>query len=467
MKLALVLSLFVSLGPTRVLAYTVGSFVSSVHDASRDRTIDYTLYYPESFVGTASVLIFSHGGTGSALGHTRYRHFGTRWAQSGYVAIHVNHLPTSPAVLHQVDRPRDVSFVLDRIQAGSLPLPAAFTGSLDVGAFGHAGHSFGAYTSMALAGGHFFPFASFRDPRIVAVAPVSPQGPDQFGAFDNGPSDNTWADIETPAFDLVGGDEKDTNAIGTIFVVDWRLTPFLRYPGIDDKFQAILPGQDHAEMGDGATPETQEYLGENTRLFFDVYLRGDTSGVCGIGTSPAFAGQTLSAKSDPQTGLASACPPPIGVPEPGGAAGLIAAIPVLAWLARRRPGRAARERRIPRIELPSERRCPLDLRSTPQPGHSGTPPRKDDSDAVPRTDRARLPRPRHCPRRRMRGIEGADARGSGRGARSRIGRPGACDRPAAVCRSCDSVQPACFSHGTGRASAGVLSWLGGFVEWPA
>mgnify|MGYP005841313065 CR=1 FL=1 len=321
--------------------HQVGTFVSSVVDEDRAREIAYTLYYPENFDDAAPVLLFSHGGAGSTTGHTRLGFFGRRWASAGYVGIHLNHLPSSSVALHLLDRPLDVSFVIDRIQAGTLPLPAAFEGTLEQTAFGHSGHSFGAYTSMALAGGDYPPLPSFRDPRIVAVAPVSPQGPNQFGAFDDGPDSNTWAAISVPAFNLVGGDETDTNAIGTIEVEGWRLVPFLRYPDFDDKFQAILPGQDHLQMGAFAPPEVQEYLGENTRLFFDVYLKGDTSGLCGIGTTPTFPEQQLSAKSDPTAGLAHACPPPIGVPEPSLSTGLITAIPTLAWLSRCRRRREA------------------------------------------------------------------------------------------------------------------------------
>lgn len=296
--------------------YEVASFTSAVFDAARSREIAYTAYYPIDFSGVASVLVFSHGGTGSTFGHTLYPYYGTHWAAAGYLAIHVNHRPSSFPTPHTFDRPADVSFVLDQLQAGTLPLPPDLGGSLDLSAFGHAGHSYGAYTSMALAGGDFEGAPSFRDERIVAIAPISPQGAGQFGAYDDGPMDDTWASIGIPAFDLVGGDEKDSNALGTIIEQDWRLTPYERYPDVDDKYQSILPGLDHAQMGVFANASTQTYLAENTRLFFDVYLKGETAGTCLIGTSPPFEGQVLGARSDPTSGLATRCPPPIGVPEP-------------------------------------------------------------------------------------------------------------------------------------------------------
>jgi len=143
---------------------------------------------------------------------------------------------------------------------------------------------------------------------------------------DTGSSGSTWDGIFTPAYNLIGGDETDTNALGTFFFEGWRLTPFLRYPSSDDKFQVILPGQDHLGMGELASPAVQEYLAENTRLFFDVYVRRQTSRACGIGTSPAFEGQFLSVKSEEAGGLAFACPPPIGVPEPSFPLGMTCAL---------------------------------------------------------------------------------------------------------------------------------------------
>ncbi|MEM7408854.1 MAG: hypothetical protein AAF430_01295 [Myxococcota bacterium] len=319
--------------------FTVASFVASVFDTARGREIAYTLYYPEAFSGTAPVLLFSHGGTGSIDGHTRLGHFGTGWAAGGYVAIHLNHLPSAPGVPHRVDRPLDVSFVLDALQDGSLHLPAEFGGELALDTFGHGGHSFGAYTSMALAGGVYPPFGSLRDPRVVAIAPVSPQGADQFGAFDDGPADNTWAGIELPVFSFVGGDEMDTNAIGTIQQEGWRRVPFDRFPSFDDKLLAVLPGNDHGEMGNQGDAVTQAYLATQTRRFFDVYLRGHTSQACALGSDPVFPDQQLEAKSDPLAGLVVLCPPPLGLPEPRSQWALLLGAGLVAMLRRRRVAR--------------------------------------------------------------------------------------------------------------------------------
>lgn len=315
-------------------AYEVALETGSVFDPGRSREIAYSLYFPEDFSGIAPVLLFSHGGAGTPFGHTLYPHYGEHWAAAGYIGLHVNHLPSAIPGTHRIDRPADVSFILDALQSGELEMPAAFLGTPRLDQFGHAGHSFGAYTSMALAGGDFLLAPDFRDDRIVAIAPISPQGPGQFGAYDNGPSDNTWAGVEIPSLNIVGEAEKDTNALGTIFEIDWRLRPFERFPAIGDKFQAVLPGQDHADVGASPEATIAAYLGENTRRFFDVYLKGETDEVCLIGRLPSIAGQELEGRPDLVANVAAECPPPIGVPEAGFPASVALAAGGLIWMRR-------------------------------------------------------------------------------------------------------------------------------------
>lgn len=339
-SLILFWSLLVLADPAR--AYLVGASTGSLFDAGRARTLPYTLYYPLDFEGPTRVLLFSHGGPGSPTAHSSYSHFGTHWAAAGYIGIHVGHLESSVPGTHRLDRPEDVSFVIDALESGDLLMPSDFSGELLLDRFGHAGHSFGAYTAMALAGGDYVLAPDFRDPRIVAIAAISPQGAGQFGAYDGGGLTHTWAEIEIPALNVVGFDEKDTNALGTIFEIDWRLTPFERYPATGDKFQVVLPDQDHQDVGAFPTETIAQYLGENTRRFFDVYVNADPSGVCSIGLSPPFPGQTLEGLPDLEAAIAAPCPPPIGVPEPDLSPAIAASLCLLGCLAGPKPDRGRR-----------------------------------------------------------------------------------------------------------------------------
>jgi dienelactone hydrolase len=295
-------------------AFDTATFTSSVTDPVRARDIAYTLYYPENFSGVSPLVLVSHGGIGSASGHLELSHLGTEYAEMGYIAIHVNHLASANIFIHRLDRPADVSFVIDQLEAATLPVPTAFLGSIDLTRIGHIGHSFGAYTAMSLAGGNYT-HGNLGDTRVDAVVALSPQGPDTLGGFDNGPSDNTWVDIALPVYDIVGELEKDSNAIGTILVPDWRLAPFLRFEGPGDKFQSIVPGQDHGDIGGEGSPEVQAFIATESRTFFDVYVRGDTAQVCQIGSFGVNLGNLFERKADPNANLASSCPP-LGSPVP-------------------------------------------------------------------------------------------------------------------------------------------------------
>ena len=76
---------------------------------------------------------------------------------------------------------------------------------LDLNRVGHLGHSWGAYTAHAVAGGRFehARMSELRDERVVVIVALSPQGPGSegddeqsgragFGAYDSGPKNNTW-----------------------------------------------------------------------------------------------------------------------------------------------------------------------------------------------------------------------------------------------------------------------------------
>lgn len=307
--------------------YPVVTGTGAVFDVSRGREIAFTAYVPGAgFAGAAPVVLVSHGGQGSANGHTRLTHLGTEYATWGYVAIHLNHLPSGANLVHRLDRPADVSFVIDQLESGSLSPPPSFTGTLDLERIAHVGHSWGAYTAMAVSGGEFDQ-GSFRDPRIKAACPISPQGPGGFGAFDSGAYDNTWWPIEIPMFNLVGELEKNGPA-GQFTTLGWRLIPYDRYPHFGDKYEVVLEDQDHGDMGNHGSPATEAYVAQNTRAFLDVYLRGDESGACDIG-SHADVPKTFRRKASILPSPLDACGDPHAVP---GTTPFAEAVAVLALL---------------------------------------------------------------------------------------------------------------------------------------
>ncbi|MEL6891708.1 MAG: hypothetical protein AAFP84_08940, partial [Actinomycetota bacterium] len=140
---------------------------------------------------------------------------------------------------------------------------------------------------------------TFTDERIDAIAPISPQGADQFSAFDDGPDDNTWTTVTIPAYNLVGGDEIDTNATGTIDEPGWRLTPFERYPAVGDKFLTVIDGQDHRDMWQDGSIEVNAFIATEITEFFLVYVVGDpTADACSIGALDREDSSSVSAQTD-------------------------------------------------------------------------------------------------------------------------------------------------------------------------
>ena len=258
-------------------------------DPARGRTLAFLVYLPRPIPASMPVIVVSHGGDGNTFGHTQFPHLGTAYAMAGYLSVHINHRPSESGSSQITDRPADVTFTLDALGAGLMPLPVAAYAALDLGRVGHTGHSFGAYTSHAVAGGQYT-HGSYRDARIDAVAPISPQGEGQFGVFNTSASINTWVSIDVPTFDLVGELEISTDGLGNPEPEGWRLQPFSRYTGAADRFLAIVPGADHGAMGSQGDEPTQTYIARNTLAFFDVYLRGQRGERTHIGLIDSLPG---------------------------------------------------------------------------------------------------------------------------------------------------------------------------------
>lgn len=134
-------------------------------DAKRDRDVPVTIYGESGLV-----VVVSHG-----IGEDRdaYAYLGRELARHGYRAVHVTHAGTDRAVLERgyrhlyravkqkenwVNRPLDVSFVLDRLGASEAAV---------------VGHSAGAFTAFAVSGLRTAEGDTLRDPRIRVAIPMS------------------------------------------------------------------------------------------------------------------------------------------------------------------------------------------------------------------------------------------------------------------------------------------------------
>src|SRR5208282_1230123 len=162
-------------------------------DAQRNRDVPVKIYYPDAPEQKFPVIIFSHGLGGSREG---YAYLGQYWAGFGYVCVHLQHVGSDNALWQSVppaqamaalrkatvlpenlfNRPLDVSFAIDQLEKLDKDDPL-FKGRLDLDHIGLAGHSFGAYTTLAVAGEVFVtprgPPLALPDRRVKAAITMS------------------------------------------------------------------------------------------------------------------------------------------------------------------------------------------------------------------------------------------------------------------------------------------------------
>jgi len=123
-----------------------------------------------------------------------------------------------------IGRVDDMKFLLDHFGEIEAKFPA-LRGRLDANRIGIAGHSYGAYTAMLMAGarvnlaGHE-KGTNFTDARPSAFLLLSPQGRSPKGD-ERGLVENSWKDITRPLFVLTGSRDNNTTGEGP----EWRLEP--------------------------------------------------------------------------------------------------------------------------------------------------------------------------------------------------------------------------------------------------
>ena len=196
-------------------------------DKRRNRTIPVKLYIPQGVSGPCPVILFSHGLGGS---REAAQYLGKAWAGHGYLCVFMQHAGSDKGLWEgvkgynnivkaiqpgangkaAVDRTKDVSFVIDYLEANSRK--GIFMGCpVDLTKIGMSGHSFGAITSLWVAGQRigagFMPGArglSFAEPRISAVVYLSP------GEYNGRLStDQAFGDIKIPGMVVTGTQDTD------------------------------------------------------------------------------------------------------------------------------------------------------------------------------------------------------------------------------------------------------------------
>jgi predicted dienelactone hydrolase len=267
-------------------------------DAARqNREVPVKIHLPEKITGKAPIVIFSHGLGGSRDG---YGYIGMHLASHGYVVVHVQHRGSDGEVLLKamrsgerlqqvlrgaamdpeniINRPADVSFAIDQLtklnEAGELK------GKLDLDRIAVAGHSFGGYTTMAIAGETFMGGKkTFRDGRVKAAIAMSPPADrvrkEQYQAITipvmamTGTKDDSPV-TDTKAEQRLGIYEALTSAPRYMLVLDGG--DHMVFSGVRRPFVAMMPGR----KGDSANdPKFLADVKALSLAFFDAYLKGD------------------------------------------------------------------------------------------------------------------------------------------------------------------------------------------------
>ena len=281
-------------------ARAVETLLADWKDADRDRPVPAKIYYPKAAAKPSSVIIFSHGLGGSRL---NYEYLGRHWASYGFVSVHLQHKGSDCDVWqgkaqpiealrdalkdprNALERVGDVKFAIDemeRLNEAAGPLK----GRLDLKHVGMAGHSFGAFTTLAIAGQTFSAPGGREirvpDPRVKAAIAMSPSPPRTEGDLEH-----AYGSIKLPVFHMTG--TLDDSPITDTKAAD-RLLPFRRSRQ-GDRYLVVFEGGDHmvfSGRGRGLGVMGPRRHGEHDALFqamictastafWDAYLLDDAA----------------------------------------------------------------------------------------------------------------------------------------------------------------------------------------------
>ncbi|MFC3147328.1 alpha/beta hydrolase family protein [Piscinibacterium candidicorallinum] len=259
-------------------------------DRERNREVPVRLRMPQQAAGP--VILFSHGLGGNLDAGTAW---GEAWAAAGYVVLHMQHAGSdTPSVRAggarkamsadaAAQRVGDVRFVLDELarQQAAGELRGA-----DLKRIGMSGHSFGAWTTQAMAGQQLNPrIAALNEPRLsafIAFSPSAGRGPTEISA--------RFAGVRAPFFALTG--TLDGDVAGTGATPENRQAVFDALP-TGDKYELLLADADHMTFGgqrmsrgvrralgrdrkavtDELEPTHHALIALLTTRFWDAYLR--------------------------------------------------------------------------------------------------------------------------------------------------------------------------------------------------
>lgn len=265
-----------------------------------DRLAMVRVHHPATGAGPFPLLIFSHGLAGSREG---YGFLARRWAEHGYVVVQPDHPGSDTAAFRNLrpaaiqtalqratrdpevlaGRPRLVADLIDGLDALEQTLPA-LAGRIDRTRIGVGGHSFGAWTTLCVAGmlvrGAGFGPSSWSDPRPQAFLALSPSGPGTWSQ----PGD--WDACTRPMLVMTGSGDREPALLSRGEPRDgaWRRRTFEALPA-GGKLLAWFEGATHCTYSGGAgakllgesepDPAQVEAVAALSLAWWDARLRRD------------------------------------------------------------------------------------------------------------------------------------------------------------------------------------------------
>jgi len=264
-------------------------------DKARGREVPVRIYAPDAntAAGPLPAIVISHGLGGSRVG---YAYLARHLAGHGYLCVVPTHLGSDTSILlgggwgsllnalgdanNLVLRPGDVSFVIGRMTAPDAP--AVLKGRVDANRIGVAGHSFGAYTALAVAGQTIRTGdgneRGFGDERVKAAIAMSPQGPGRIGL-----SEKSWDAVRIPVMIMTGS--RDYSLGGSLDVRSRRYAFDHMPPG--EKYLLWIEYASHLAFSDNdrnpmdlgqfiqRDPRHHPWILAAATAFFDACLKGD------------------------------------------------------------------------------------------------------------------------------------------------------------------------------------------------
>jgi len=260
------------------------------NDNKRDRVVPVKVYITSSD-GVQPIVLFSHGLGGSRENNV---YLGNYWAAAGYVTVFVQHPGSDDAVWKSVpadermtalknsvsvktsrQRFNDIPFVIDQLEIWNAQDGHPLRGRLDLGHIGMSGHSYGAVTTMAVAGRKYPLFPSFADNRIDAFFAMSPQ------PARGNRTKRFFGHLKKPTLLMTG--TKDGSPINPDMQPSSRRKVFTALPA-GDKYQLVLEGANHFAFGDtqsartkGRNPKHHPAIQQISLQFWNAYLKDEVA----------------------------------------------------------------------------------------------------------------------------------------------------------------------------------------------